>query len=219
MSWGKSGDEKKILRWEKIFLIGRLEGRHPGQSWKVTSLTNSANIYAGQWDTSRKNIRFQPQSEALLIWYLRGEGQALLLPPRLPSAHLLPDWTLPNSGKCLWLHHKNRPDTHMCRGVSGWPVQNHKTWLSQLSFGDNKAIPLGFSGSSDGKEFACNVGDLGSIPGLGRSSGEGNGYPPQYSCLENPMDRGAWWVIVHGVAESDTTKQLTLSLLSKPSLY
>ena len=51
---------------------------------------------------------------------------------------------------------------------------------------------------------ACNVGDLGSIPGSGRSSGEGNGNPLQYSCLENPMDRGAWWAAVHGVVKSRT---------------
>ena len=51
---------------------------------------------------------------------------------------------------------------------------------------------------------ACNAGDLGSIPGSGRSSGEGNGNPLQYSCLENPMDRGAWWAAVHGVAKSCT---------------
>ena len=63
---------------------------------------------------------------------------------------------------------------------------------------------LGFSGGSDGKESACNVGDLDSIPGLGGSPGEGNGYLLQYSCLENPMDRGAWRAIVHGVAESWT---------------
>ena len=50
---------------------------------------------------------------------------------------------------------------------------------------------MGFPGSPDGKESACNVGDLGSIPGLGKSPGEGNGNPLQYSCLENPMDRGA----------------------------
>ena len=50
----------------------------------------------------------------------------------------------------------------------------------------------GFPGGSDGKASACNAGDLGSIPGLGRSPGEGNGNPLQYSCLENPMDRGAW---------------------------
>jgi len=51
---------------------------------------------------------------------------------------------------------------------------------------------------------ACNTGDLGSIPGLGRSPGEGNGNPLQYSCLENPMDGGAWWATVHGVAKSQT---------------
>ena len=58
--------------------------------------------------------------------------------------------------------------------------------------------------SSDGKVPACNVGDLGSIPGLGRSPGEENGNPLQYSCLENPMVRGAWWTTVHGVAKSQT---------------
>ena len=55
-----------------------------------------------------------------------------------------------------------------------------------------------------GKESACNAGDLGSIPGSGRSSGKGNGNPLQYSCLESSMDRGAWWATVHGVTESQT---------------
>ena len=54
-------------------------------------------------------------------------------------------------------------------------------------------------GGSDGKESACNEGDLGSIPGLGRFPGEGNGNPLQYSCLENPMGRGVWQATVHGV--------------------
>ena len=58
---------------------------------------------------------------------------------------------------------------------------------------------MGFPGGSDGKESACNAGDLGSIPGLGRFPGEENGNPLQYSCLENPMDRGAWWAAVHAV--------------------
>jgi len=53
-------------------------------------------------------------------------------------------------------------------------------------------ILYGFPGGSDGKESACTAGDLGSIPGLGRSPGEGNGNPLQYSCLKNPMDRGVW---------------------------
>ena len=56
--------------------------------------------------------------------------------------------------------------------------------------------------SSDGKESACNVGDPGSIPGLGRSPGGGNGSPLQLSYLENPMDRGAWRATVHGVTKS-----------------
>ena len=61
-----------------------------------------------------------------------------------------------------------------------------------------------FPGGSDGKASVYNVGDLGSIPGSGRSPGEGNGHPLQYYCLENPMDRGAWWATVHGVAKSRT---------------
>ena len=60
---------------------------------------------------------------------------------------------------------------------------------------------LGFPGGSDGKESACNVGDLGSVPGSGISPREGNGYLLQYFCLENFMDRGTWWGTVHGVAE------------------
>ena len=54
-------------------------------------------------------------------------------------------------------------------------------------------------GSGQGKESACNAEDPGSKPGLGRSSGEGNGNPLQYSCLGNPVDRGAWWATVHGI--------------------
>ena len=63
---------------------------------------------------------------------------------------------------------------------------------------------MGFPGGSEVKASACNVGDLGSIPGLGRSPGEGNGNPLQYSCLVNPMGGGAWWATVHRVAKSRT---------------
>ena len=62
----------------------------------------------------------------------------------------------------------------------------------------------GFSDGSDSKESASNAGNLGLIPGSGRSPGEENGNTPQYSCLGNPMDRGGWWATVHGVAKSQT---------------
>ena len=62
----------------------------------------------------------------------------------------------------------------------------------------------GFPGGSEGKVSACNAGDPGSIPGMGRSPGEGNGNPLQYSHLENPMNGGAWWATICGVAKSQT---------------
>ena len=62
----------------------------------------------------------------------------------------------------------------------------------------------GFPGGSDSKESACNAGDLDSIPGSGRSPGEGTGNPLQYSCLENTIDREAWWAMVYGIAKSQT---------------
>ena len=62
-------------------------------------------------------------------------------------------------------------------------------------------LVLVFPHGSDGKEFACNPGDPGFIPGLGGSPVAGNGYPLQYSCLGNPTDRGAWCAIVHGIAK------------------
>ena len=67
-------------------------------------------------------------------------------------------------------------------------------WTQGLDFPDN----------SYGKEFSCNAGDPGLIPGLGRSPGEGNGYPLQYSCLENSMDRRTWRAMVHGVKKNQT---------------
>ena len=68
---------------------------------------------------------------------------------------------------------------------------------------------LGFPGGTKGEELPASAGDIrnvGSIPGSGRSSGKGHGDPLQYSCLQKPMDRGAWWAMIHRVAESDTTE-------------
>ena len=81
----------------------------------------------------------------------------------------------------------------------------HFQFLSNVEFYfPLTGVYLLFPRGSDGKESVCNVGDPGSIPGLGRSPGEGHGNPLQYSCLENPMDRGALWATVHEAARSQT---------------
>ena len=94
----------------------------------------------------------------------------------------------------------------MTRNMAWWYAKNSSILgNSQLSISVGKALcVLAFPGSSDGKESACIVGDLGLIPGSGRCPREGNGYLLQYSCLENSMDRAAWWATVHGVAKSRT---------------
>ena len=86
-------------------------------------------------------------------------------------------------------------------------VQKHRFFSTQLSF----------LGGSEGKESACNAGDLGSIPGLGRFPGEGNGNALQYFFLEIPMDRGAWWAIVHGVGKIQTW--LSMHTLRRMALW
>ena len=86
--------------------------------------------------------------------------------------------------------------------ILGWPKNSFRFSSNTLS---------GFPDGSGGKEFAFNA-DPGSTPWLERSLGEGNGYPLQYSCLENSMSRGTWWATIHRVAESDTTELLTFSL-------
>ena len=81
------------------------------------------------------------------------------------------------------------------------------------------AFTMGFPPGSVVKVPACNAGDLGLIPGSGRSPGEGNGNPLQYSCLENPMDGGAWWATVHGVSKSRTRLSNFTFSLSLTSIH
>ena len=83
-----------------------------------------------------------------------------------------------------------------------------ETPVQFLGWEDPTPVFLGFPYGSAGKESTCNAGDMGSIPGLGRSSGEGKGYPLQYSGLENSMDRGAWWA-PWGCKKLDTTELLS----------
>ena len=71
-----------------------------------------------------------------------------------------------------------------------------------------QAFFIGFPGGSGVKNLPVSAGDAGLIPGSGRSPGEGNSNPLQYSCLGNPMDRGSWWATFHGVTESDMTERL-----------
>ena len=73
---------------------------------------------------------------------------------------------------------------------------------------------MGFPDGSDGKESACNEGGQGSMPGSGRSLGEGNGNPLEYSCLGSPMDRGAWRATVHGVTKSQAQLSIHTHTLS-----
>ena len=100
-----------------------------------------------------------------------------------------------------------------------WPHGLYSPWRCKESDTTERlkwtelSVYIDLPSSSDGKESAYNAGDLSSIPGSGRSSGEGHGNPFQYSCLENPMERGAWWATVHRVSESVTAKWLTLLLL------
>ena len=96
-----------------------------------------------------------------------------------------------------WYYCRKNPRTEEPGGLQSMGLQRVRHKSTKMSIGNSR----GFPGDSDGKEPACNAGDPGLIPGLGRSPGEGNGYPLQDSCLKNSMDRGAWWAIVRGVAE------------------
>ena len=114
--------------------------------------------------------------------------------PGMPGCWLPREWDFPcsSAGKIIHLQ---------CRK----PWLN--SWVRKITWRRDRLptpIFLGFPGGSDGKESSCNMGDLGSIPGSGRSPGGGNGNPLQYSCLENSVDRGALQAPVCGVANSQT---------------
>ena len=97
----------------------------------------------------------------------------------------------------------------MCPNVHCSTISIARTWKQPKGPSTDEWIKMyyihmGIPGDSEVKASACNAGDRGLIPGSGIFPEEGNGNPLQYSCLENPMDRGAWWATVHGVAKSQT---------------
>ena len=109
-------------------------------------------------------------------------------------------WRIPGTGGAWW--------------AAMYGVAESRTQLKRLS--SSSSLTMGFPDGSDVKASACSAGDLESIPGLGRSPGGGHGNPLQCSRLENPMDRGAWWAAVYGVAQSQT-RLTRLSSSSTPN--
>ena len=104
------------------------------------------------------------------------------------------------------LNSPRKPSTNLTPGPAGG-LENKNIWEMGLwicAFKKNSGDSWDFPHGWDGKDSAYSAGDAGSIPGSGRSPGEGIGNPLQYSCLENPMDGGAWWATIHGVAKSWT---------------
>ena len=94
------------------------------------------------------------------------------------------------------IHNSQRMYTIQCPSIDEWI--NKRCYIHTTEYRRD------FPGGSDGKASIYNAGDLGSSPGLGRSPGEGNGNPLQYCCLENPLDREAWYATVYGVTKSQT---------------
>ena len=158
------------------------------------------------WVISHKNylqdmegleaLRLHPPKAASVSWSHRASLAGLRVP-----VSCCPAWAA-----CAH-HHAPCPHQHVSLWPRMWSVAAPGT-LDFLFLTDTfvkyHKKELDLPCSSDSEESACNAGDLGSIPGLGRSPGEGNGNPLQYSCLENRMDRGAWRATVHGVAKSWT---------------
>ena len=114
---------------------------------------------------------------------------------------------------------RRTPWTEKPGGLQSMESQS-QTWVNMYACMHTICTHLwGFPGGSDGKEFACNAGDLDLIPVSVRSSGEGNGNPLQYFCLEKPMDRGAWRATVHGVAKNQKCKSNHAHSYKMPLIY
>ena len=169
--------------------------RPPGLGSKLSGLEQKRPSYEFSPGTSLEIRRLQP-----LSWPETVRAPGCLVP--FSSDRIIPAAVKAWSTDQQWHHQRT---CWKCRLSGPTPDQLIQTRHLVRSPGDSATYP----GGSDGKESACNAGDLGSIPGSGRSPGEGNGSPLQYCCLENPVDRGAWRATVHGVTESDPTERLS----------
>ena len=115
--------------------------------------------------------------------------------------------------------HQSQGVRYKDRKPGPWHIKELSTGEFAVNFWHNPLEYLGFPVGSDVKESGCNAGHPGSILGLGRSPGEENGNPLQYSCLENPMDRGAWQATAHGVSKNQTRlKRLSMHARYKPQV-
>ena len=147
------------------------------------------------------------QAQFLLLCHL---GSLQVVAPLLWREQLLKQTqnTIESAGVLLFFSWRHTFHTKKCKQDDGdlWTAVQ----LPLIHSLPRRSVD--FPCGSDGKEFACNAGDPGLITGWGRSPGEGNGYQLQYSYPGNSLDRGAWWATVYGVAESDMTERLSLSL-------
>ena len=204
--WGKEGYTKKFVSQAETWTCGYRIVEQENYSWRKELRKKICHIkanWAGGHETRVMSVPISPVDSLTLsslrklclgcdkdcLWYIM--LQVTYMQPH-PKKRFLP---LPTNSFTYALMHGIQDNLLLfTKGVSYWRAFQlpHKITLFPVS-----ASRFG----SYGKESACNAGDLGSIPGLRRSPGEGNGNPLQYSCLENPMDRRAWWATVHGVTK------------------
>ena len=173
-------------------------GSQRGEHDLVTKTTNSFRIHGSY----QRNLSHSPKcpkssdTDLKVTWELEGEIRG-------PRAHTVP----PMSSVALLSQTSPTPSP-----FSSFPNERDSDSRSAKTVGPHFIFNWGFPGGSEGKEPVSNGEDLRSTPGSGRSPGEGEGHPHQYSCLGNPMDRGAWGATVHGVAKNQTQlKQLSRS--------
>ena len=152
--------------------------------------SSSSSIFILETGENLLPCSFQPLEAAWIPWFVASSSISRFIAPTSAS-------TLTSSDFDFSVLHG--PVNQSQLNIIGYSP--HFKILTHISI---VICYTGFPGGSDGKESACNAVDLGSKPGSGRSPGEGNGNPLQYSCLENPMDRGSWWAPVHGFTKSWT---------------